>query len=571
MRDLVSLITAVTVSSALSVGLLFMIFRLETYPRSVFIIDWFVVLVLAGGARFAYRLYRDWHLKSAVPASSHVENVLIVGAGRAGELILREILGNYRLRYNPVGFVDDNRSKRNLTIHGYRVMGNTRDIPRLVEKYGIDEIFLAVPSAPAKARRRIMLLCKKAQVKFKTLPSVGELLRGTVTVSALREFQIEDLLGREPARLDTAAIREYVRDKTVLITGAGGSIGSELCRQVAQYAPRRLVLYEQSEFNLYQIEMNLEEVFPDIEVHPVVGDILNQPRVEQTFKQFSPEVVFHAAAYKHVPLMEKNPEEALRNNAFGTWTMAHLAQLYGVRKFVMVSTDKAVRPTNIMGASKRIAELICEGFGRKSATKFVTVRFGNVLNSVGSVIPLFKRQIAAGGPVTVTHPEIYRYFMTIPESVQLILQAGAMGQGGEIFILDMGELVRIVDLARDMITLSGLEPGKDVKIVFTGLRPGEKMYEELLTEGEEVKSTLHEKIKIAKAASVDWQALLDKIERLIDMLRCGSPSDIVNKIKEIIPEFQPEKGGPGNSMPPLQNADNDGLNPAVLPDNSKLP
>jgi FlaA1/EpsC-like NDP-sugar epimerase len=279
-------------------------------------------------------------------------------------------------------------------------------------------------------------------------------------------------------------------------------------------------------------------------------------------RQYRPEVVFHAAAYKHVPLMEQNPEEAIRNNVFGTWTVAHLAKLYGVRKFVMVSTDKAVRPTNIMGASKRIAELVCEGFGRDSATKFVTVRFGNVLNSVGSVIPLFKRQIAAGGPVTVTHPDIYRYFMTIPESVQLIMQAGAMGQGGEIFILDMGEPIRIADLARDMITLSGLEPDRDIKIVFTGLRPGEKMYEELLTEGEEVKSTLHEKIKVAKAESLDWQLILNKIEHLIDSLRYGNPTNIVNNIKEIVPEFQPEKGGPGLVFTALRESGDDSLRPA---------
>jgi len=367
-------------------------------------------------------------------------------------------------------------------------------------------------------------------------------------VNALREFQIEDLLGREPVKLDSGSIREYLRDKTVLITGAGGSIGSELCRQVAQYWPRRLVLYERSEFNLYQINMQLLESFPDLEVHAVIGDVVNQNRAERTLKQFKPEVVFHAAAYKHVPLMELNVEEAMRNNVHGTWVVAHLSHVYGVKKFVMVSTDKAVRPTNIMGASKRMAELICQGFGRDSKTKFVTVRFGNVLNSVGSVIPLFKQQIAKGGPVTVTHPEIYRYFMTIPESVQLIMQAGAMGKGGEIFILDMGEPVKIVDLAQDMIALSGLEPEKDIKIIYTGLRPGEKLYEELLTDGEEITSTLHEKIKVAGAVNTDWKALLEKIERLIESLQHGSSKTTIEKIREIVPEFQPEKGGSGSFM-----------------------
>jgi FlaA1/EpsC-like NDP-sugar epimerase len=556
MRDLVKLIQAVTFSSILSVVLLFLIFRLEGYPRSVFIIDWFVVLIFIGGSRFAYRLFREGVFKSLFGAQDKNRagiRVLIVGAGRAGELILREILGNSHYGFLPVGFVDDNRSKRSSTIHGYRVLGNTRDIPRLVKEHSIEEIFLAIPSASSKAKRRIMHVCKSSGLKFKTLPAMGQLLNGTVTVNALREFQIEDLLGREPVKLDAGSIKEYLRDKTVMITGAGGSIGSELCRQVAHFSPRRLVLYERSEFNLYQIQMNLLELYPDLEVHAVIGDVLNQQRAKRTMRQFKPEVLFHAAAYKHVPLMELNAEEALRNNVYGTWVVAYLSHVYGVKKFVMVSTDKAVKPTNIMGASKRIAELVCQGFGRDSKTKFVTVRFGNVLNSVGSVIPLFKRQIARGGPVTVTHPEIYRYFMTIPESVQLIMQAGAMGKGGEIFILDMGEPVKIVDLARDMISLSGLEPDKDIKIVFTGLRPGEKLYEELLTDGEEITSTLHEKIKVAGAEKIDWQALLEKIEHLLESLQDGFSQTTIEKVRDIVPEFQPENGGPGSPMTALRD------------------
>jgi FlaA1/EpsC-like NDP-sugar epimerase len=556
MRDLVKLIQAVTFSSILSVVLLFLIFRLEGYPRSVFIIDWFVVLIFIGGSRFAYRLFREGVFKSLFGAQDKNGagiRVLIVGAGRAGELILREILGNSHYGFLPVGFVDDNRSKRSSTIHGYRVLGNTRDIPRLVKEHSIEEIFLAIPSASSKAKRRIMHVCKSSGLKFKTLPAMGQLLNGTVTVNALREFQIEDLLGREPVKLDAGSIKEYLRDKTVMITGAGGSIGSELCRQVAHFSPRRLVLYERSEFNLYQIQMNLLELYPDLEVHAVIGDVLNQQRAKRTMRQFKPEVLFHAAAYKHVPLMELNAEEALRNNVYGTWVVAYLSHVYGVKKFVMVSTDKAVKPTNIMGASKRIAELVCQGFGRDSKTKFVTVRFGNVLNSVGSVIPLFKRQIARGGPVTVTHPEIYRYFMTIPESVQLIMQAGAMGKGGEIFILDMGEPVKIVDLARDMISLSGLEPDKDIKIVFTGLRPGEKLYEELLTDGEEITSTLHEKIKVAGAEKIDWQALLEKIEHLLESLQDGFSQTTIEKVRDIVPEFQPENGGPGSPMTALRD------------------
>lgn len=554
MHDLVALIKAVTLSSGLSMALLFLMFRLADYPRSVFVIDWFVILVLVGGSRFTYRLYHEgWNKRDSGDFRNTAKNVLIVGAGRGGEMILREMLSNSQLNYAPIGFVDDDRKKRNMTIHGYRILGNTRDIPTIVDDYNVKEVFLAIPTASGAAKRRIMLTCKSSGVKSKTLPGVGQLLRGTAKVSSLREFQIEDLLGREPAKLDSALIKEYLRDKTVMITGAGGSIGSELCRQVAQFSPKRLILFERSEFNLYQIHMNLIELFPELKINAVIGDLLNQNRVEQTLAKFMPEVVFHAAAYKHVPLMEMNPIEALQNNIQGTSIIARCAHIYGVRKFVMVSTDKAVRPTNIMGVSKRIAELICQTVGKNSKTQFVTVRFGNVLNSVGSVIPLFKHQIEKGGPITVTHPEIYRYFMTIPESVQLIMQAGAMGKGGEVFILDMGEPVKIVDLARDMISLSGLEPDKDIKIVYTGLRPGEKLYEELLTAGEEIKSTLHEKIKVAGSECIDWTVIMNNIETLLESLQGGFSRDVLHKIKDIVPEFQPENGGPSSPMQSFRN------------------
>jgi len=554
LRDLAVMIQAVTISSLFLVFVLFLFQKLNEYPRSVFFIEWFTAIVLLGGIRFAYRIYREGWFKPVISSTKAGKQVLIVGAGRAGEMILREILGNFRLSYVPVGFVDDNRDKRNRTIHGYRVLGHTRDIPKIAKKFGVQEVYLAIPAASGMAKRRIMLTCKRAGVKFKTLPGVSELLNGTVKISELREFQIEDLLGRTPAKLDNASIKSYLRGKTVMITGAGGSIGSELCRQILRFAPDRLILFERSEFNLYQIHMNLLELFPEVKIYPVIGDVLNEQRIEKTLINFMPDVIFHAAAYKHVPLMEMNPGEALENNIRGTRNMAHLAHVYGVKKFVMVSTDKAVRPTNIMGVTKRIAELVCEGIGKNSKTKFVTVRFGNVLNSVGSVIPLFKQQIVKGGPVTVTHPEIYRYFMTIPESVQLIMQAGAMGQGGEIFILDMGEPVKIVDLARDMITLSGLEPGKDIKIVFTGIRPGEKLFEELLTDGEEITSTLHDKIKVATREEVDAKALMAKLDNMFLALEHnGYTSEIIEKIKEIVPEFQPENGGPEVSSQTLRD------------------
>jgi FlaA1/EpsC-like NDP-sugar epimerase len=424
------------------------------------------------------------------------------------------------------------------------VLGNTREIPKLVKARYVNKIFVAIPSVTPKARRRILLTCKRTGLKIKLLPGVGELLNGKVKVESLRDFRIDDLLGRKPVKLDTASIEEYLRDKTVMVTGAGGSIGSELCRRIAHFSPRKLVLFERSEYNLYQIQMNLMELFPNVDIAAVIGDVMNRHNVERCLSRYMPDVIFHAAAYKHVPLMEMNPAEALRNNVQGTRTVAEMARKFGVGKFVMVSTDKAVRSTNIMGVSKRIAELICESLSEDGKTQFVTVRFGNVLNSVGSVIPLFKRQIEKGGPLTVTHPEIYRYFMTIPESVQLILQAGAMGKGGEIFILDMGEPVKIVDLARDMITLSGLVPDKDIKIVYTGLRPGEKLYEELLTEGEEVKSTLHEKIKVAGGEEVDGAALFAWLDEMfLELQQKGFTLETVAKIKNMVPEFQPENCG----------------------------
>ena len=547
-HDLLSIVKATTVGSIIILSVFFLGGELGSFPRSIFVMNWFIVIVLVGGSRFTYRLYREMSLKTGTAqfkGQENIQNVLIVGAGSAGNLILREILGNLRLRYRPVGFVDDDRSKRTKTIQGYRVLGNTHEIPKLAKEHKVEQIFIAIPSSSPKSRRRILLTCKRTGLKIKTLPSVGELINGSITVNSLRDFQIEDLLGREPVKLDTAAIGDYLQGKTVMITGAGGSIGSELCRQVAKFSPHRIVLFERTEFNLYQIHMNLHELFPHLEVCAVIGDVLNPNNVERTLSTYLPDVIFHAAAYKHVPLMEMNPAEALRNNTLGTMLVADMARRFGVGKFVMVSTDKAVRSTNIMGVSKRIAELVCEGLNRISTTQYVTVRFGNVLNSVGSVIPLFKRQIEKGGPLTVTHPEIYRYFMTIPEAVQLIMQAGAMGNGGEIFILDMGEPVKIVDLARDMIRLSGLEPDQDIKIAFTGLRPGEKLYEELLTEGEEVKGTLHDKIKILGREEVDSPALLAALDQLFHQLGVtGYTQEVVALIKEIVPDFQPENGGP---------------------------
>jgi FlaA1/EpsC-like NDP-sugar epimerase len=442
-----------------------------------------------------------------------------------------------------VGFVDDDAQKQGVAFQGIKVLGRPDDLARICHNKRVDEVIIAIPSATGPQVRGIVEKCQEAEVKFRTLPGVGDLIDGRVSVQSIRDVALEDLLGREPIVLEVDRIRAYLKGKRVLVSGAGGSIGSEICRQVARFQPGKLILFDNAETPLFNIERELVAHFPDIPLSPVVGDIRYRARIEAVFDQYLPEVVFHAAAYKHVPMMEHNPAEAANNNVRGTQVLADAAHEHAVETFVMISTDKAVNPTNVMGASKRAAELYVQGLARESRTRFVTVRFGNVLGSNGSVVPIFKEQIARGGPVTVTHPEVTRFFMTIPEATQLVLQAGSMGKGGEILLLDMGEPVKILHLAEELIRLSGLRPHEDIDIVFTGLRPGEKLYEELLLTGEGIVPTAHASIMIANAAESDRDSLQAYFEQLYAAARNMDHAAVVTTLRAIVPEFRPEDAG----------------------------
>jgi len=469
------------------------------------------------------------------------KRLLIIGAGNGGEKIYREIHDNARLQYTVIGFLDDDLTKIGRKIHGVPVLGRIDDIKKIAKKMNADEALIAIPSATSNQMRKILTHCKESGIKFKTIPGIGELINGKVTVNTIREVDYRDLLGREVIKLDGDKIESYLRDQCVMVTGAGGSIGSELCRQICRFRPDCLLLFERAESPLYEIDRELKQDFYNIKTIPVLADIQDKNILEKVFASYKPRIVFHAAAYKHVPMLEMQPWKAVDNNIQGTANLIEITNKYGVERFVFVSTDKAVRPANVMGASKRIAEMLIQsqnGCGL-SQTKFMTVRFGNVVGSVGSVIPLFKKQIEKGGPVTVTHPEITRFFMTIPEACQLILQAGAMGKGGEIFLLEMGTSIKIVDMARDLIRLSGFEPEVDIKIEYIGLRPGEKLSEELIIEGEDVVPTSHEKIMVLKGMECNLQVLNGEIHELMQIAKDQETQKIKAKLKEIVPEYRP--------------------------------
>ena len=502
--DLLAIVKASLVSTLILVILWFGLLSTEplrrylrdltTISQAVFILDMFATVVLLGGLRMAVRLY---HEEFSTERAGKLKKFLIIGAGNAGEALLREIHRMPVEQYDVIGFIDDDPAKQGMSIHGIPVLGGVDQLPQICKEQEIDEIAIAMPSATAKQMRRVVQICEGAKIRFRTVPSVADIASGKFRVSQIRDVDINDLLGREAIQLDLDMIEQYIKGKVILVTGAGGSIGSEMCRQVCYFAPKHLLLLEQAENALFFIDRDLRANFPQVSMELLICDITDKKRVEQIFERFKPEVVIHAAAHKHVPLMEANPGEAIKNNVVGTKTVADAADRFGAGSFVMISTDKAVNPTSIMGSSKRIAELYIQYLGKTSKTHFVTVRFGNVLGSNGSVVPIFKNQIAAGGPVTVTHPEMRRYFMTIPEASQLVLQAAAMGKkGGEIFVLDMGEPVKIVDLAKELITLSGFRPGEDIEIIFTGTRPGEKLFEELSIKGEDMVPTRHPKIGI---------------------------------------------------------------------------
>ena len=478
------------------------------------------------------------------------KRILIVGAGNSGERLLREILDNIRLSYNVIGFLDDDPGKHGRSIRRVPVFGAIALLPQVVEKYAIDQVIITMPTATGAQLRRVVEICKRGRVPYKTLPAIGKILDGHVSINALRDVSYEDLLGRPPVKLDMSGIREYLTGKRILVTGAGGSIGSELCRQLVQLDPAQLILVDACEGNLFNIGMELRYEFGCYNQCCVLAHVQNRPLMDRIFSTYRPEIVFHAAAYKHVPILERNPWEAVSNNIMGSRVVMDLSSQYGVGRFVLVSTDKAVRPTNVMGTSKRLAELIMQSMPMTN-TRFMAVRFGNVVGSSGSVIPLFRRQIEKGGPLTVTHPEVTRYFMSIPEAARLILQAGAFGNGGEIFVLEMGTPVKIAEMAEDLIRLSGKEPGKDIEIVYTGLRAGEKLYEELITSGEDVVNTQHEKIMVLKAnGRWNWMGmgskevfgrwLEEKVESLSLLADMYDAAAIKRKLQEIVPSYKPQ-------------------------------
>ncbi len=545
--DLLNVIKAVLVSSLIIITVILMLSSFKGFSRSVFIIDAVFSLILIAGIRFVIRLLLStttFFLNDKGINSNEHKKMIIIGAGDAGEKVVREIHDNPMIKYMVVGFVDDDKSKVGKQIHGVKVLGNIDDLKEIVKNEDVDEMLIATPSAVGKEMRRIVEICDLTKIPYKTLPGMGEIIDGKVSIKAIRDVSYKDLLGRHPVRLENDKISEFLKNKCVLITGAGGSIGSELCRQICNYRPSLLVLFDAGESNLYSIQMELKHVVTYIKYRAVLGRIQDKALVDEVFRKYKPDIVFHAAAYKHVPLVERNPWEAVYSNIVGTNILVKAAIAHKVSRFVLVSTDKAVRPTNVMGASKRITEKIVQSYSSGS-TKFMAVRFGNVIGSSGSVIPLYRHQIEKGGPVTVTHPEITRFFMTIEEASQLILQAFTMGEGGEIFILEMGTPVKIVDMARDLIRLSGKEPDTDIEIKFIGLRPGEKLYEELITEGEGIVKTEHEKIFVLRDESLSGDTeyynklnrLDEQISELTHLADMHDARGIKVKLKEIVPEY----------------------------------
>jgi len=531
--DLTLITKSVVISTAAIAFTLFLVAqRLMFVPRSVFILYALILALLMCGSRLVYRLFRERHF-----SSRSGRKVVILGAGTAAEQLLRDLRRNHPNRYNIVAFLDDDPSKIGRQIHRVPIVASPDVVQDLVDRWDIDLILIAVPSANDKQMQRLVQLCEMTGVEFKTLPGTHELLSGQVQISDMRDVRIDDLLGRDPVKLDWHRIKHSLCDKTVLVTGAGGSIGSELCRQLASVCSAHLVLFDQSEYNLYTIEEELLERFPDLQLTSILGDVCDQAAAKHVFERFKPTAVFHAAAYKHVPLLEGQVREAVKNNAMGTRTIADLADAYGAEKFVLISTDKAVNPSSLMGACKRVAEMYCQQLATRSSTKFITVRFGNVLGSAGSVVPKFKKQIKQGGPVTVTHPDMTRYFMTITEATQLILEASAMGDDGRIYVLDMGQAVKISHLAEQLVRLSGKRLGIDIEIVYTGLRPGEKLHEELFHDEENLTNTDYEKILLAATRDIDSKLIDEVFTTMVSKLD-NYDSSLVDCIGVLVPEYK---------------------------------
>ncbi|MEJ7596872.1 MAG: nucleoside-diphosphate sugar epimerase/dehydratase [Kofleriaceae bacterium] len=547
MHDVVRVMIAVSASTIvlaiLRLGLPSMTTSSAVYiPLGVLAMDFALVFLGLVGIRAAWRFHgesRDVRTRVSDGTGGDRRRVLLIGAGEAGVMVLREIARRPDLRLKPAGFLDDNPLKIGTSIAGLPVLGATTELAEIAARLGIERVLITIANASGAEIRRITQMCLEAKLETKIIPGVYEIVGGNVNLSRIREVAIEDLLGRDPVQLDEDVVGDSISDRVVLVTGAGGSIGSELCRQICRFQPRRLILVERFENALFEIHRELLATYPEVSIEPVIGDVCDVARMTHVFERHKPELVVHAAAHKHVPMMEWNPGEAVKNNIGGTRNIGDLAHKFGVARFVLVSTDKAVNPTSVMGATKRVAEIYLQALSQRSTTRFVTVRFGNVLGSNGSVIPIFREQIARGGPVTVTHPDMRRYFMTIPEASQLVLQAGAMGRGGEIFILDMGEPVRIVDLARDLIKLSGLRPDEDIEIQFAGVRPGEKLVEELSTLAEHAEKTTHPKVFTGRIKAHEWQAVTSAVDGLLDLARVGSER-VRATLETLVPEYRPE-------------------------------
>jgi len=540
--ELISLAKALTISfSFLAVAFLVLkdqpIF--QYFPRSTLFISYFLIFIFCGGVRFSKRIYLQIFQRGL---EKDKERTLIIGAGDAGEQILRSILASKNNSYLPIGFIDDNSMKQGVIIHGLEVLGKIDDIPEIVQRKQIKQMIIALSSVSSQTIKRAVELGRKVGLKkIKVIPSITEIINGQVSIRDLREIQVEDLLGRKPVSLDTTAIRNFIQEKKVLITGAAGSIGSELSRQVAKFKPSLILLLDQDETGIFNISGELEDKFPYLKIKSLITDIRDKEKINRIFNEFQPNIIFHAAAYKHVPLMEKHPDEAVKNNIFGTEIVAEAALKNRAEKFIFISTDKAVNPISVMGATKRIGEMICQVLNQENHTKFISVRFGNVLDSRGSVIPIFKEQIKKGGPVTVTHPEMKRYFMVTSEACLLVMQAAQIGQGKEVFVLDMGEPIRISDLAKEIIRFSGFEPDKDVPIVFTKPRPGEKFFEEILTAEEGIIATQHQKIFRAKLSKVNKEKLKEELEKLRLFAGKNESGEIINIFKKLISSYRPRK------------------------------
>ncbi|WP_064093150.1 polysaccharide biosynthesis protein [Rossellomorea aquimaris] len=508
--EMVSIIRAITLSIFVT-GIIQLLVNGDVYVR-VLGVTWMLHIILIGGSRFSWRMYRDYYMKS----KQQKKRALIIGAGSAGSMLVRQLMKSQDTELLPVGFIDDDPKKQKLQIYGITVLGGHKDIPSLVERFEVDNIIIAIPSLRKSELQEVYQQCSKTKAKTQIMPMIEDIVSGKVAVNQFREVQVEDLLGREPVELDIQSISKKLSGKTILVTGAGGSIGSEICRQVSKFKPQKLLLLGHGENSIYGIDMELRNKYgTEFEIIPVIADIQDRARIFEVMEEHSLDVIYHAAAHKHVPLMEYNPKEAVKNNVIGTKNVAEAADAFGVTTFVLVSSDKAVNPTNVMGSTKRIAEMVIQNLDKDSQTNFVAVRFGNVLGSRGSVIPLFKKQIQAGGPVTVTHPDMTRYFMTIPEASRLVMQAGALARGGEIFVLDMGEPVKIVDLAKNLIHLSGYTID-EIGIKYAGIRPGEKMYEELLGENEVHGEAVFPKIFIGKTVDFQYERVLNLIENHTD-------------------------------------------------------